>query len=369
MKAKIVIASTLKPVWDPRAYEKIGKSLVKSGKYEVSIIGSGVDVPDDNTIKFYNHQIDRSILSRVILQLKIYWQLLKIKPDLLIIGTHELILPAVFYKLFTGKQLVYDIRENYNYNLRYQKIYPAIVRNFLAWYIRTKEKFFQNSFAYFFLAEKCYLNEIPFLTKHDKRTLILENKAAHHFELKKRPENSRTELLFSGTISRNYGVIEAINFYQSLRAEEYTLNIIGHCPDGRLAEEIKRKIGNDENVDVELSQDPIPYTRITALYSTKTFGLLPYQPNKSTENKVPTKLFEYLANGIPLIISNNPTWCKLVNEYHGGICFDFKTTPEKDQLSRFFSLSIPDNNIDLQQLMWISQESQLLGAVKVILTN
>ena len=40
MNAKIIIASTLKPVIDPRAYEKIGKSIAETGKYEIDILGS-----------------------------------------------------------------------------------------------------------------------------------------------------------------------------------------------------------------------------------------------------------------------------------------------------------------------------------------
>ena len=128
MTTKIVIASTLKPISDPRAYEKIGKSLAATGTYEVVILGS-VDnsVVATNKISFLPHPIaNMNFIGRLMLPFKILRNAFKLRPEILIITTHELLIIGALLKLSTGLKLVYDIQENYNFNLRYQRIYPWV---------------------------------------------------------------------------------------------------------------------------------------------------------------------------------------------------------------------------------------------------
>jgi hypothetical protein len=98
LKAKILIASTLKPVWDPRAYEKLGKSLASTSEYEVEIIGSGQDAPEDKKVKFHPIPFERRLFKRLTNQIKILRIICTVRPDVLIISTHELIISAVLYR-------------------------------------------------------------------------------------------------------------------------------------------------------------------------------------------------------------------------------------------------------------------------------
>jgi hypothetical protein len=50
-KRRIVLASVLKPVNDPRMFEKMGQSL--SQMYEVHIIGDSGNIVHDNSQSFY----------------------------------------------------------------------------------------------------------------------------------------------------------------------------------------------------------------------------------------------------------------------------------------------------------------------------
>ena len=101
LRANIVIASTLKPVIDPRAYEKIGRSLAKTGKYSVHIIGA---LPSTSTpYKWTNLYPYKSKLPRFLMPWVVFYRALKIKPKILVIATHELIFVGflgvwVYYK-------------------------------------------------------------------------------------------------------------------------------------------------------------------------------------------------------------------------------------------------------------------------------
>ncbi len=86
-KRRIVLASLLKPVNDPRMCEKIGMSLAQSGQYEVHIIGypSGTQVSESN-VHFHELPLFKRIsIGRIGARLKAIQIVIKLKPELLII--------------------------------------------------------------------------------------------------------------------------------------------------------------------------------------------------------------------------------------------------------------------------------------------
>ena len=70
--------------------------------------------------------------------------------------------------------------------------------------------------------------------------------------------------------------------------------------------------------------EPVPHARIVAEIGRSHLGLLPYQPHPSTERCRPTKLFEYLAHGLP-VLARRPTRCgRSCWMHHGaGLPLDF----------------------------------------------
>lgn len=365
MNTKIAIASTLKPVIDPRAYEKIGKTLAESGQYEVHILGSSpTNNLEDSKLFLHNISNTNGILRRILLPITLLVELLKIKPKALIITTHELLVIGVFFKLYSGCKLLYDIQENYYFNLIYQKNYPKILRYLLAIYVRTKEILLANFMDHFLLAEKCYAQEIKFL-KH--RYTILENKYKAADNGIKKQQQSKTEFLLSGTISRMYGVFEALHFFSQLPASEYKLVIIGHCSNRSTFNQLKKEIADVENIDFHVSLTPIPQSEIHSKIGNRTIGLLPYQANKSTENKIPTKLYEYIGLGVPILISANPIWSNLIDKYQAGIIFDFHSTVNIDDISKSLTSIKHNQSIDLKDIMWNIEETKLLALMEHLL--
>ena len=358
MKAKIVIASTLKPVIDPRAYEKIGLSLAMQGEYDVHILGSLPSTEDNNTLLSLHPLVStRGILERVNRPFKILKHIQLLRPDALIITTHELLFVGTIYKIFYGKKLVYDIQENYYFNLLYQNNYPWGVRHLLAFYVRHKELLLAGFVDHFLLAEQCYAKEIKFIKQ---RYSIIENKYfPAKFDFKKQSAE-KVEFLISGTISEAYGVFDAIEFFKQFPASEYKLIIIGHCPNKQTFRILKNTVAGIENIDFIVSDSPLPHQSILAHIGAKTIGLLPYQYNKSTVNKIPTKLYEYLGLGLPVLISPNPIWDKMVNSFHAGLSIDFKLPINIVDLSKSLALIKDKQQIDLKEISWKYEEAKLL---------
>ena len=364
MNAKIIIASTLKPVIDSRAYEKIGKSIANTANFKIDILGS---YPSTNKSipGITLHPIDfnsKNLRQRLLLPWRIFAKIRRSKPDILIITTHELLFIGSIYKLISGNKLIYDIRENYYFNFLYQSNYSWGIKHLLGLYVRTKEIILSIFVDHFMIAEKCYQDEIRFI---GSRYTLIENKFKATSKPLEKPVSNKVEFLLSGTISKEYGVFDAISFFKQFQVDEYRLIIIGHCPNKDTCNKLKSMADRIANIELEISTQPIPQSEILKKISTKTIGLLPYQSNKSTVNKMPTKLYEYIGLGIPVLISPNPIWAELIDKKSAGLSFDYNTPITDDHISVINALIQNTYLPDLKDIIREDEEIKLIDLIEM----
>ena len=334
-----VLASVLKPVKDVRIYEKIGRSLIK--KYENAtfhFVGHASNNDTEDTEKPKNthfhalFNFNRISLKRVFTFFTFFSLLLKIKPNTLIVGTFELLLPAVFYKIFNfiflrkKLKLIYDIQENYTANILYTNVFPPILNIFIALYVGFGESISTFFIDICFLAEHCYEQEFYFFGKKYEilpnyilREDFTEKSENNSIENQKTTEKA-TNLLFLGTISEEYGLQKTLTYFDYLTKKQQEkqpkntikLTILGHCPLEKDFLAIKRLSKINPLVDAQISQKPIPYTQIKekmkAASQKNTFVVMPYVINESYKNRIPTKFYECLAYDLPMIIAYNSHW-------------------------------------------------------------
>src|SRR5258706_12878134 len=197
-KRRILLASVLKPVDDPRAFEKMGQSLASAG-YEVFIAGTFQSSEQTvDSITFLPHaKFKRISFSRIATRFKILNIALRLKPDLLIVSAHELLGVAFLYQLLLGRKIVYDVRENYFNNILYTKVLPKTLRRLIASLVRLKEIFTSFFMSGFILAERCYEQELNFVKK---KFCIAENKCKVPAGFVRKPKKDSFKFLFTGTL-------------------------------------------------------------------------------------------------------------------------------------------------------------------------
>src|SRR6267378_3610106 len=95
-KRRILLASVLKPVDEPRMFERMGQSLVANG-YEVFIAGfPSVSKKTSNEIHFLPHKkFERMSAGRIKARFQILRKALLIKPAIFMVTTHELMGVAI----------------------------------------------------------------------------------------------------------------------------------------------------------------------------------------------------------------------------------------------------------------------------------
>lgn len=321
MKKKIVIASVLKPIDDVRAFWKLSQSIAKTNKYEVNIIGNDTKKePGFENVNFYPHAIQGSQwFRRWLIRLEILVKFLKIKPDILIITTHELIYVSLIAKLITGCKVIYDVQENYYLNLT--QIDPTPLKKIYAWIVRVKELISRLFVSEYWLAERCYRKQLPFVKKKNE---VIENKA---FDAKiNKRKNEKIQILFSGTISNYGGVDRSLIFYKKLLKTERnaSLKIIGQVHSKKVEMKLKNEAEKLPDLILNISYDPIPHQEIIEAISKASIGIIGYVPNIVNQEKIPTKLYEYSRYRLPYLVERSTLWSKVGETLGGAIPVDFR---------------------------------------------
>lgn len=325
-KSTVLIASVLKPVDDSRMYEKIGLTLTESGLFDVHVVGSysaktaRADITQ-HTLKPFR----RISLGRLLAPWRILSLALRLKPDIVIITTHELLYLAMFLKIRRKSRIIYDVQENYYWNILYTTAFPLLLRPFVALYVRTKETLAAAYVDHFFLAEKGYEQELSF---QRSRYTVIENKVRIHDAQKKLPatfdKRKNIHLIFSGTLAETTGVFTAIDLAIKLHVidDRFRLTIIGYCSQQKTLEKIRLLIQPRSFITLITGDRPVPHDQIFKHIHLADFGLVTYEINPSTMNSIPTKLYEYLGFHLPILLVNHKPWVEFCHPYDAAIVFD-----------------------------------------------
>ena len=361
-KRRIVIASVLKPVDDTRMFEKFGHTL--STVHEVHVVGFGPASADK--ISSMQHPIGifpRMSLSRLLAPWRILNIIWKLKPDLLIVCTHELLCQGALAKLTLKCRLWYDVQENYARNIRSTNSFPPILRSFVAVYVRIKERLLAPAIEQYLIAEESYADEMPYLRS---RAVVISNKVCRKdFVIRNRhtvPSQPPLKLIFTGTLSDLTGVFVAIDIAQALHAvHPVILSIIGFCPQESMRDKLIQRCRDLDFVTLKTGDVPMAHTEIVTSIAMADVGIISYPRNRATWDCVPTKLYEYLASRLPLLLINNPKWTTLAASYHAAVVFD----PTAFQAGKVLGALLTGRfyTADPQDVYWESEAELLLQLV------
>lgn len=326
IKARIVIASVLKPVTEPRAFHKLALSLRETNKYRINIIGfcsKKKPVLEDLVFTeiFCRPRIHPL---RLLASFKFLGEVFRYRPRLVIVTTYELLLPALVGKLFLRYRLIYDLQENYHQNVLLNQTMFGGIRSMAAGMIRLIERAAHTFIDHYFFAEQVYTSQFPYI----REFTVLENKFAEPLISSGSVATRKTTFVISGTITPVYGVEKALTWFISLQQEipEVSLRIVGHVPLSSFKSAIEKQVAWHPNISLNLSSKPLPYSVVLEAVNQAEIVLMPYDIVESIRTKIPSKLYESIALKKPVLISENPLWQKIIDAYPAGLPVDFSKT-------------------------------------------
>ncbi|MHA7128643.1 glycosyltransferase [Algoriphagus namhaensis] len=365
---RILIASSLKPVRDTRAWEKFGLSLRETNKYEINIIGfspkkeeisdkvrfvdSGARVGDDKT--------------RLLALFRFRKLVLETRPHLIICCTVDYLWLAAKLKKKLGFKLIYDVQENYRLNLSLLPGRSMLKRMLWQRLISLSEN--TDAVDYYFLAEKCYQNQLPEMSPQ----IVFENKFVGEIRTlfpKKLIQKKGYHFVISGTISETFGTLEGIQFFKNIlpKFPFSKLSICGHVTRYSFAKKLEIEAANHPQISLLLDTNPVPHSSILDLIQEADFLLCPYQKHPAFQDKIPSKFFEAQGLGVPVLFTKSFGWEAHFEESKGGFPIDF--TDVENQLEQFEAALTQTYFIQVNQWHnhWESDKAMFLALVHHLL--
>lgn len=368
-KVPVMIASTLKPILDVRAFGKLAFSLGETNTYSLFIIGFSakrpISLPEFRFFSSIRHFDSR--LDRIFAQLRFIRRLIQVRPKVLICCTYELLPIATFFKPVLKYKIVYDVQENYAFNLNLNPNLSEKEKVNAKKLIQIAESV--KGIDLYLLAEKCYALEMP----EKKPFLILENKFEGELRRKLLIHlNGKRVIRFciTGTITPSFGTWDAVMWFVEILKNfpNSKLIIAGHCTLFSFREKLKKVAQEIPNLKLKISQYPAPHEELMSVLIKSDFALLPYQNHPAIVSKMPTKLFECAALGVPVLISPNPIWEKYLADFNGGYAVNFSELSQaaanlKTALDQtFFTCSPPES------ILWKTEKPQFQQAIQGLLS-
>nr|MBI1228547.1 hypothetical protein [Cytophagales bacterium] len=371
-KKRIFIASVLKPTEDSRSFYKFGLSLRETNKYDVYILGFSkkIKAKKNNILLLSLFSKNRTHLSRIAAPFKLIRHIFNEKPDLIILTTYELAPAILFCKRFLTFKLIYDVQENYSLNVLTNKTLPGWLGRIAARWIRGWESRLDPHVDQYLFAEQCYQQEFP----HISRYTVVENKYSGNVtsgpSLRFTPQKP-IQFILAGTLTPTYGIVEGIRWFIAFdnTFPGQGLLVIGHCPLSDYRNTLEQAAAGHPRIALKVDSFPLPFEEISLAVAKADCWLMPYQPLPSLTAKIPTKLYESIAQRKVVVLPPNPTWMPIVGTYNAGIAVDFfQDTFSKEELSELYRNTFFTNTAG-SGVFWSSEAPKLLAVVDSLLSE
>lgn len=315
-KIKITHLTSVHSRYDTRIFIKECMSLAKMDAYDVSLIvadnlgnedKNGVNIVDVGKLQGRINRIFRT-------SKKVLSKAIELDSDIYHFHDPELI-PIGIKLRELGKKVIFDIHENVGLQIKDKEYLPNSIRNVISCIYRKYEKSMLKKFDYLVLAEDSYLTYYESLNQNIEVVLNMPDiESLQDFASQKRNKN---ELFYIGDISNNRGLDVTVDAIKIVK--DKIPDIYFHCV-GPYRQELLDSIdmkGLEKNIKF---YGRIPLPEGLRYSENAKIGLSILKPIGNYTRSYSTKIFEYMAIGLPVITSNFELYKNIVEKYECGIC-------------------------------------------------
>jgi glycosyltransferase involved in cell wall biosynthesis len=307
-----VHVTTVHRPFDPRIFHKQLGALRDAG-FDTHLIAphGGTERRDGVTI----HPLPtghRAWHARLLLQPIAYRRARALRADLYQIHDPELIPVAWLLRQRTGARVIYDMHEDYRTK---GPVWGRLLRTLERWAFRWVD--------HVLLAETSY------------RSIVEGTAADHAFILNyvkplgqgatgpPEPAHEPTRLLYTGTLSNRRGLRAMIDLAAAVRrrGRPERLDVVGVCNRDRQRAAADARIQKHDlaGIVTRVGWDTyVPPSAMAPHYRRADVGLFLAEPHSNLTRSMPTKFYEYLHYGLPIISTDVPLWRRFVEENECG---------------------------------------------------
>jgi len=308
---------------DARIFHKISKSLASRG-YEVFLVAGHArdEIVDGVHIVAVPKRKDR--LSRMTVSpYHIYKRAFALDADIYHFHDAELMPVALLLRL-QGKPVVYDAHEDLPRTVSYKDYIPRQLRGLVAGAAQRLELLAARRFTAVIGAT------LPIADRF--RQVNANTVVVHNFPIldelspgaMPKWQQRSPAVAYVGGISRERGIFELLEAMPRLRHLGCRLALAGWFSPPAFKEKVlKHPVSNQVDCLGILSRK-----QIGQLLARVQVGIVVLHPEPNFINSMPTKLFEYMSAGIPVVASGFPLWREIVEEARCGLLVDPLQPPQ-----------------------------------------
>ena len=314
-KARVLHVSTAHQPQDPRVVFKQCQTL--SEHYDVFCA-----IPRSNpaiapaihfiSLPYFRRVIWRTLLTCPLILLKCLW----LRPKVVHVYVPEF-LPFAYIFQFFGAEIIYEVQENLHKKMHLKTINNGFLLT-RAFYLfdRLARRHF-----YLIFTEHSYLTTYPLLTKP---CVVIYNypllSFVEPFRKPYQPNVHRPSFFYVGWLSFERAFDTLVCALVQLKAfyPTFTIHLFGRQ---LFSEDDLTKLPGFGTIRKNLSFYGYTDQRVAFPYANgATAGLALLKPVGDYEDSYPTKLFDYMALGLPVITSNFPLYRAVVEQHNCGFC-------------------------------------------------
>jgi glycosyltransferase involved in cell wall biosynthesis len=314
---KVVHLTSVHGATDTRILHKECVTLAQSG-YDVVLVAPGEQRAPWAGVRHRAVPLPRNRIDRLT---RTMWHVLKAaldeKADIYHFHDPELIGAGLVLRM-RGARVVYDVHEDVPLDIRTKPWIPKPVRGVVSAAARTVLRAVQNAFSAIVPATPSIAESFT-----HRRTVIVRNYPRFD-ELAARdggpPYEERSHgAIYLGAITYVRGLGQMLDAiaHPSL-PQDARLILAGEFEDANTLE----RAGAHAGWQRAISLGPLRRDQLAAAFARARVGLLVLQPFESFEESLPTKLFEYMGAGLPVIASKFLRCRELIQECACGVVVD-----------------------------------------------
>jgi glycosyltransferase involved in cell wall biosynthesis len=326
-------------VRDPRIFEKECRSLADDG-HEVVLVAPHTR---DEVLEGVRIRAIPPASSRGLRLATSGWKALAAalseRADLYHLHDPELLLPFQFARLF-GNKLVFDMHENLPKSVLAKEWISPSMRRVVAAIIRPLERLMLTGVPIVF-AEDSYAADYSWA----RPTSTILNYPTPEVLDATRSARRPGSVGYIGAVRPERGLTVTLQALRELKraGRPLTFDLIG-AVDPRNMEIITEYLSRD-GLDVQ-RHGYLPLAKAWPLISGCQIGLALLQPMPNYIDSYPTKIFDYMGLGVPVLCSDFPLYRHLVEEVGCGRCVD----PTRPDLVAQAIASMLDNPEELERM-------------------
>lgn len=313
----VVQMTSVHSAFDVRIFSKISRALARNG-YKVLLLAPHTkdETVDGVAIKAIPRPTNR--FSRMIVtSWTVGREALASKAKVCHFHDPELMPAGIILKLF-GRKVIYDVHEDYSKTIATKAWVPQLLRRPLAYAIQSIE------WLTAFCADRVFA-ATPTIAQHfpPRKTVALQNFPIHdefNVDEGRRDYAQRASIVtYVGNLTPERGSLEMVRAIGLVnRGFDASLHLAGNIVPPSLYEEMQQTDGWDRVTsfgfcDREKVNDILARSRI---------GLVVLHPHPNYVNALATKMFEYMAVGLPVVASDFPLWRQIIEDCAAGLLVD-----------------------------------------------